>query len=264
MIGFQELVSAIHSLEIGHDHPVIAHASLSAFGRIQGGPQTLLYALLHEFKTLIMPSFTYKTMLVPEIGPPNNGIKYGDHADRNLMAEFFTTEMPSDRLMGILSETLRTYPTAQRSSHPILSFCGVNADRFLQCQTLAEPLGPIRVLTATGGWVLLLGVDHTVNTSIHYAEQLAGRKQFVRWALTLQGVVECPGFPGCSDGFEALAPKLVHVTRQARVGKATVQAILLADLIAFAVGWVEADPTAMLCKNSYCERCTELRCFLVA
>ena len=63
-------------------------------------------------------------------------------------------------------------------------------------QTLAEPLAPIGALAQRGGWVLLLGVNQTVNTSLHYAERLAGRPQFTRWALTYEGVRECPQFPG--------------------------------------------------------------------
>jgi aminoglycoside 3-N-acetyltransferase len=62
---------------------------------------------------------------------------------------------------------------------------------------LDDPLAPVGALAEENGTVLLIGVNHTVNTSIHYAEKIAGRKQFIRWALTPQGVRECPGFPGC-------------------------------------------------------------------
>jgi len=41
----------------------------------------------------------------------------------------------------------------------------------------------------------------------------------VRWALTAEGVVECPGFPGCSQGFQALESDLEGVTRSANVGR---------------------------------------------
>ena len=116
------------------------------------------------------------------------------------MAEFFTPRMPADPLMGIIPETLRKHPRAKRSSHPIQSFAGINAGKILAAQTMANPLSPLGALEERFGWVVLLGVDHTVNTSIHSAEKLAGRKQFVRWALTPKGVVECPGFPGVRRG----------------------------------------------------------------
>ena len=129
----------------------------------------------------------------------------------------------------------------------------------MNSQTLAEPLAPVRLLAEKGGWVLLLGVNHTVNTSIHLAERLAGRMQFTRWALTAQGVVECPGFPGCSDGFEKLAPRLARVIHATLVGQALVQALPLAALIPIARQEFERDPLALLCDNFYCERCQAVR-----
>ena len=259
MANFRELVTAFRQLDIDPSRPVIAHASLSAFGHVQGGAETLLGALLSQFNTLIMPAFTYKTMLVPETGPENNAMIYGSGRDHNFMAEFYRPSMPVDRLMGALSEALRCHPKAQRTSHPILSFTGINTARPLECQTLEEPLGVIGALVEAGGWVLLLGVDHTVNTSIHYGERLAGRKQFVRWALTPRGAVECPGFPGCSDGFQAVAPRIAGLTRRVQVGPAAVQAVPLIELTEIVQSMVAADLLALLCDRDYCERCDATR-----
>ena len=72
----------------------------------------------------------------------------------------------------------------------------------------ASAAAPVGALAEENGTVLLIGVNHTVNTSIHFAEKLAGRRQFIRWALTRDRVVECPGFPGDSEGFEILATDL--------------------------------------------------------
>jgi len=226
-VRYHDLVDGLRALGVPAGRPVIAHASLSAFGQVRGGAAAVVGALLAVFDGVIMPTFTYKTMLTPEVGPPNNGIAYGSGHDQNRMAEFYTPDMPADPSMGVVAETLRKHRNAKRSLHPILSFSGVGADKALKTQTLDEPLAPIGALTEHEGWVLLLGVDHTVNTSIHYGELLAGRKQFIRWALTPIGVVECPGFPGCSQGFQALAPHLEDLTRRVVIGAATVQAILV-------------------------------------
>ena len=145
---------------------------------------------------MLVPTFTYKTMVTPLTGPENNAITYGSGESQNRMAEFFTPRMPADPLMGIIPETFRKHPRARRSSHPIQSFAGMNAGKFLEAQRLDDPLGPLGALEKQDGWVVLLGVDHTVNTSIHYAEKLAGRRQFVRWALTPKGCGGMPGFPG--------------------------------------------------------------------
>jgi aminoglycoside 3-N-acetyltransferase len=259
MIAFRQVLTAIRELQIPTGAPVIAHASLSAFGTVNGGAQTMVGALVESFDSLIMPGFTYKTMVVPEVGPPNNGIAYGHGGESNRLAEFFHADLQVDRLMGRTPEMLRHFRGAARSVHPILSFVGVGADEILATQTIAEPLLPVARLAELGGWVLLLGVGQDVNTSIHYAERLAERMQFVRWALREDRVIECPGFPGCSDGFNALEPSIEDFTRQVRMGKGRLQAVSLDDLLRIARELVEADPLKLLCNRPYCERCAAVR-----
>jgi aminoglycoside 3-N-acetyltransferase len=246
-------------LEIDRAAPVIVHSSLSSFGEVNGGAEAIVGALLASFNQLVMPAFTYMTMLTPETGPEGNGITYGSGKDGNRMAEFFRPDMPVDKMIGAIPETLRLHPKAKRSGHPILSFVGVNAEAALEAQTLQEPLAPIRVLAKGWGWVLLLGVDHTVNTSIHYAERVAGSRQFTRWALTPAGIVECPGFPGCSNGFSMLESRLNGVTRQARAGSAVIQAIPLLALVETVKSMIAEDPQALLCDQTECERCQSVR-----
>jgi aminoglycoside 3-N-acetyltransferase len=202
-----------------------------------------------------MPAFTFKTMIIPDTGPPENALKYGSAKDQNRMAEFFRPDMPVDRLVGILPEALRRHPGARRSSHPILSFTGIGVDRALEAQSLRKPLEPIGVLAEMRGWVLLLGVDQTGNTSIHYAESRAGRSGFLRWALTPSGIVACPGFPGCSDGFNALNHRLEGVTRCIKLRETQIQAIPLIDLLDITELWIKTDPLALLCQRLDCERC---------
>jgi aminoglycoside 3-N-acetyltransferase len=238
---------------------VIAHASLKAFGPIEGGAETMLNALLDSTRGIIMPTFTYKSMLNPEVGPPQNGITYGSETDLNKLAEAFHPNMPADKMMGVLAEVLRKHPKAKRSSHPIQSFAGIRADGVIGSQRMYDPLAPIGSLAEQDGWVLLLGVDHTVNTSIHYAEKLAGRLQFIRWALVQDRVVECPGFPGDSDGFNVIAPALEKYTRRVEIGNATIQAIHLKSLFKVVIDQIKENPFALLCQRQDCERCTAVR-----
>lgn len=259
IVTYREIIRGLQQLGLDNGSPVIAHASLSSFGEVRGGGEALLGALDAVAKSLIMPTFTFTPNIIPEIGPVDNGIEYGSGQSLNLMAEFFRPDLPADKAMGIVPEILRKSPGASRSSHPLLSFSGLHVEHALETQTLADPLAPIRVITEQGGWVLLLGVNHTRNTSIHYAEKLAGRKQFIRWALTPEGIVECPGFPGCSDGFQAIMPRLEVVSRRVTIGKALVQAIPIKDLITAVVTLISEDPLSLLCNRPTCERCNAIR-----
>jgi len=258
MTDILELKTGLSKLGLGKSL-VIAHASLKSFGHIEGGAETMLDALLDSVRGIIMPTFTYMTMLNPEVGPPHNGITYGSETNLNKMAEMYQPDMPVDKMMGILPEVLRKHSGAKRSMHPIQSFAGIGANAILNTQTIYNPLAPIGALAEQDGWVLLLGVDHRVNTSIHYAEKLAGRIQFIRWALMQDRVVECPGFPGDSEGFESIAPAVEKYTRRVEIGNALVQAVHLRSLIKVVVDQIRGNPFALLCQNPDCERCMAVR-----
>jgi aminoglycoside 3-N-acetyltransferase len=259
MVSFRDIVSGLRQLIPDRRRPVIVHISLSTFGGVRGGVETLLGALLMTIDPLMMPTFTYKTMIIPEDGPADNGVTYGSGGDLNQMAEFFTPAMPADKLMGITAETFRRQPYTRRSTHPILSFAGVNVSEALHAQTSNDPLAPIRVLNEQDGWVLLLGVNHTVNTSIHYAEKVAGRKQFVRWALTPEGMCACPGFPGCSDGFDKAGPELAAISRVTQIGNASCASLPIQAMVEIIANLIHKDPQALLCDRPDCERCNTFR-----
>lgn len=257
-VRLRDLLLGLRELRLG-ERPVIVHSSLSAFGQVEQGAESVVAALTAVFKTVLVPTFTYKTMLTPRDGPPDNAMVYGSQGDLNRMAEFFTLKMPADPLMGVIAEVFRRQPRALRSSHPILSFAGVNADAILHAQTMADPLAPLAALEAQDGWVVLLGVNHTVNTSIHYAEKLAGRRTFLRWALTPKGVVECPGFPGCSAGFQDIAIDMERFAHRVQIGNAIVQALPLKMLFRMVIGIIKKDRLALLCQQADCERCNQIR-----
>jgi aminoglycoside 3-N-acetyltransferase len=263
MVSFHEIYSGLRELGLDRTRPAIAHVALTAFGDVRGGVETLLGAVLASVKGLLMPTFTYKTMIIPENGPENNGSIYGSGKELNRMAEFFTADMPADKLMGETAEALRRSSGAKRSTHPILSFVGANLNDILDTQTMMDPLAPLGELVEQNAWVLLAGVDHTVNTSIHYVEKIMGRKQFLRWALIPYRIVECPGFPGCSDGFDRASTLLDLITNKILIGKAVVQALPLQLMVEVLSDLFQKDPLALLCERDDCERCGAIRLSLV-
>lgn len=259
VVTYRSLVRALRELRIEAGSPVIVHSSLSAFGVVQGGAKVVVGALLDIFDSVLAPTFTYKTLVVPETGPPNNAVQYGAHTDRNRMAEFFYPDMPADQLMGIVAETLRKHPGAYRSGHPVLSFAGVNVRQYLEKQMLNEPFAPLAAMVDDGGWVLLMGVDHTANTCIHLGERLAGRKTYTRWALMSDMVVSCANFPFCSDGFNAIQPLMDPFSRKVHIGRSLVQAVPMEELVETTRQLIQADPTALLCSRTDCQSCNTIR-----
>jgi aminoglycoside 3-N-acetyltransferase len=97
--------------------------------------------------------------------------------------------------MGVIAETFRRQNGVVRSGHPHSSFAawGKHRDYIIQdnhfdnSQNMASPLGRVYELN---GHVLLLGVDHDSNTSLHLAEYLADCPR--------KNIVE--GFPVIEDG----------------------------------------------------------------
>jgi aminoglycoside 3-N-acetyltransferase len=154
---------------------------------------------------------------------------------------------------------MRGHPQAQRSSHPVLSFAGINLEEALQSQTIKEPFAPIGWLAEFDGDVLLIDTDHRSNVSLHKAERMAGRRGFIRWALTENGVVECRNMPGCTDGFDAIRSRLEGISHAAEYGGLRLEVVPVRDLVNAAVGWIHEDPRALLCDKPFCHRCASVR-----
>ena len=261
-IGFRQIVRGLRQVGLEQkSRRVLVHASLSAIGHVRGGPETIVAALTSACHTVVMPAFTYQTLVVPETGPPDNGISYGSAADGNAQAEFWRDDLPVHPEIGAVAEQLRRMPETMRSDHPVLSFVahGGEAQEVLGTQSFDDPLGPIAWLEENDGDVLMIGVSHRVNTSIHLAERRAGRKTFVRWALSKTGIVEVPHWPGNSAGFDALAPYVASITKRGQIGTANVQRMRVVDLLDSVRELLREEPEALLTDDPSDERSSAIR-----
>jgi aminoglycoside 3-N-acetyltransferase len=263
---FRDIQKGLRELGLGTGSRVIVHASLPAVGPVRGGAESVVGALMALGGLVIMPAFTPQCRVWPRVGPAHNGASYSGHDEENGAAEIFRSGLPIDPALGLVAEALRHVSGAVRSMHPLYSFVagGAGAERAMAAQSLAEPLGPIAHLAETNpsADVLLLGADQTANVAIHEAERRAGRKQFIRWALTRQGAVECAGCPGCVDGFNALIPHLRAFSQVTQIGSARVERLPLRELLRTVEALIRRDPTALLCARPGCERCGAVRTVL--
>jgi aminoglycoside 3-N-acetyltransferase len=259
MITYRQIVNGLRQLGIQRHYPVIAHTSSKNMREIKGGADALLGGLLTAADNLLLPAFTHGAMIIPETGPEENAMEYGSGRESNLNAKIFTPDLPSDMPEHELCDKFRSLPSVRRSSHPILSFMGLGLNAALEAQSSGQPWKPIQFLADHDGWVLLLGVDQIQNISLHWAEQQVGRKQFVRWALTPQGVTECPNFPGCPNGFNKIQYHVKDLLHQISLDSTLWQAYPLQPLLSAAVDLMNQDPYALLCNNLACERCNTVR-----
>ena len=244
-VSFSELKSAFSDLGLGK-RLVLVHSSDAV------DATHLTESLLAATSGFITPAFTPRSLLPLDFHPSRSDAG-------EFQTEPFSPSTPADEAFGKFPEIVRAHREAGRSSHPVLSFTGIGTDAILHSQTVREPYAPIAALAEQEGVVLLVGMDQRVNFSIHYGEKLAGRMQFIRWALTESGVMECPNFPGDSEGFNVITADLRPFTRRAEVGGVEIQAIPMNELLRAVVNKIHENAYALLCGRPDCERCEAVR-----
>ncbi len=166
----------LRALGIAPGSVLLVHSSLSALGWVCGGPVAVLLALeevLGEQGTLVMPTMSGDYTDPRDWQHPPVPEDWKDTIRATMPA--FDPNLAPTRGMGRIAETLRTHSGTLRSDHPHSSFAarGPHASRITANHTLDYALGdrsPLARIYDLDGWVLLLGVGHDCNTSIHLAE----------------------------------------------------------------------------------------------
>ena len=259
-----QIEGGLDALGLGASTSVIVHSSLRSFGQVEGGALTVCEALIDVCGTVLMPAGTWDLTGIP--APPglvrsHNAVLAAatwDEFDAALArAVPFAPDLPIDRELGHIPETLRQAFTHWRGTHPLLSYVAVgrHAQELAAAQRLDWPLGSLQALADRGGDVLLLGVDHTVNTMIHLAEQRLGCSRFFRYAKAAVGVwMELPNIPGESHRFDNIEPHLAGSTREVQIGSCRARCVAARAVLAAATQVIAADPAALLCDDPTC-RC---------
>jgi aminoglycoside 3-N-acetyltransferase len=259
-----EIATGLRRLGLHSSSSVLVHSSLSSFGRVDGGAEAVCRALTETCGTVMMISGTWDLTGIPAppgLVRPHNAYYNADSWDAFDEAVGtaipFTPDLPVDRWLGRISETLRTTSPTERSTHPLFSFqaTGPDARRLIDAQRLDWPLGPIEALAELGGHVLLLGVGHTSNTTIHLAEQHLGRSLFYRYAKAGPGAwMELANVSGESHRFDDIEPLLRPFTTEVQIGECRARLLPVETILTATTTLIESDPAALLCTNQTC-RC---------
>ncbi len=239
---------------------LLVHAALSRVGHVLGGTQAVIESLLEVLGrrgTLMMPTHS------SELSEPS----YWRHPPAEPDTwEAIRAEMPAwdpertrSRAMGALAEHFRRWPGVRRSNHPQTSFAAIGpaSAELLGSHRLGDALGetsPIGALNRLDGHVLLLGVGHGNNTSLHLAEYrarwpgkcfheegaplMAGGVR--RWQCFTELKFDDDDFEAIGAAWEAEPTRAENALRIGQVGAAESRLLRQQPLVDFATAWMTA------------------------
>jgi len=230
---------------------LLVHSSLSSLGWVCGGPVAVVQALrdaVGDGGTLVVPTMTMNNsdpMLwsrppVPESWWP---------VIRDTMPVWDPAVTPGVGL-GVIAETVRTWPGSVRSDHPHTSFAALGsaaadlmAVHDLDCQ-LGER-SPLAAMERAGARILFLGTGFETCTAFHLAEYRVPNPEITNHGTALRTPTgrEWTTYPDVrtsSDDFGVLGATYEQTEKitKGRVGQATCRLFPLAEAVAFATNWL--------------------------
>ncbi len=254
MVTRKDIVDGLRELGLAAGDTVVVHSSLSSFGEVEGGAETVVDALLEVLGpqgTLVVPTFNFEP-----------GV-------------FDAEETPS--IVGKITEAVRRRPEAIRSLHPTHSVAAIGplAEAITEGHEKVDAFGRgsalFKALQAKAK-ILQLGVTHTTNSMIHVAEEIIGVPYLDRQrqvgVKTPRGKVVRKWIrrPGCSRGFDAVDEPLRengHI-RETMIGGCRARLMSARALVDAAIELLRSDPEALLCNRPDCGNCAEARAMIAA
>lgn len=239
---------------------VIAHSSLSALGWVAGGAQAVVEALeaaVGATGTLVMPT---------QSGQLSDPARWSNPPVPPAWVDTIRAELPAydphrtaTRAMGQIVDCFRCHPQARRSAHPTVSFAarGPAADQIVGAHPLTPAFGetsPLARLYELDAKVLLIGVGHANNTSLHLAENRAdwpGKPRYRegvpvlvdgerRWVYYEDVYPDDEDFPHIGRAFSATGAE-----HTGRLGAGIGRLCRQRQLVDFAVTWMAANRNAV-------------------
>jgi aminoglycoside 3-N-acetyltransferase len=244
----EEIARALVELGLERGDCVIAHSSLSSFGRVTGGADAVVDAVLDALGaegTAVFPTYTG-----------------GRFQDESIPVEkrIYTGAIPKAayRRGDFLKGTHPFYAICARG--PLAIALVAACDRYIFASAEGKFL---HLMAQRGGKALLLGVDHNSNSSVHLVEEFGRLEYKVQdkpwWLLTVEEFRRLPAgeqarlieaHQGSNlpydtvSRFNAIEPLLVkeHAIRFGRVGSAQLRLMRIADIERVGLDAVKRDP----------------------
>lgn len=252
LVSVAELKEQLTSLDVESNGVLVVHTSFRKVRPVEGGPIGLIEALIAAVGpqgTIVMPSW----------------------ADDDAHAFDPTVDPCKD--LGIVADTFWQMPGVLRSDNPhSFAALGPHAAEITAQHPFDVPHGlnsPIGRAYEMDAQVLLLGVDHDSDTTIHLGEELAG----VRYRCQKQLVALIDGVPTrisyaeidhCCQNFVLLNDWLGAKQSLGTVGHASARLARSRDIVAVVTEHLAADETAFLHPYGVDDECDEARASIPA
>jgi aminoglycoside 3-N-acetyltransferase len=178
----KDIAAGLRQLGLRAGDGVFVHSSLSAFGKVTGGANAVIDAILEVIGpkgTAVFPTFT-------GVEPEKIGLNLMDIAP-------FT---------GIIPATARARPDFIRGTHPLYSFCakGPLAQKWVDAEDKyifpSEEKKGLFVMAEAGAKTMLLGCTHKSNSSVHLVSEFARVDYKIQdlawWDLTVEEFLKLP------------------------------------------------------------------------
>jgi aminoglycoside 3-N-acetyltransferase len=243
----ERIAEDLVSLGIGGDGVLVVHTAFSTFGGRAGTPADLIAALR-------MAAGARGTLVMPSMSDDD--------------------EQPFDRqrtpclAMGIVADTFWRMPGVSRSDSPhSFAAIGPHAGEITAPHPVDVPHGPDSPIGRAhdlDAEILLLGVGHDANTTVHLAENLAGvRYRLPKYATVLRNgeLVRDHYYEvdHCCANFALLDSWLEARGHQQRglVAGAPARLIGARDVVATALDYLRENETVFLHSPGTCTACDE-------
>ena len=232
-----EIIRGLKKLGLCRGNIVIVHSSLSSIGKVDGGPETVIKALIEVVGT--------------------KG----------------TVMMPYPLGKATIAKVFSSMPGVLRSTHPVHSVSAMGAKaKYLtkdhdKMPTACGKGTPFGKLVDLGGKILLLGVDQDRNTTLHTVEDYADLPYLSEVTLRYvdeKGVEKTlvqKRFPGPHRNFIGMDRVFLErkIMKIGRIGNAMVRLIDAKKMVKICLEILKKNPEAFLCENPNCADCVMQR-----
>jgi aminoglycoside 3-N-acetyltransferase len=209
-----------------------------------------------------MPAFCWDSNTAPSENdrPVRNGCDYSfyDNWDKPRVP-FIVESAGIEQSMGIICRKFITLPNVYRSAHAWHSWAayGDMAEELTKDHSWETTNLPIeRLINARDAYIVLLGVGLNSCTAVHVAEERAGRRPFIRWAVDRDGQVKRVRVAGCSKGFNNFMPYCKDLFKEIYIGNCRALATPLEPFIIHMASVIAAKPELGRCSIT-CLRCRD-------